>query len=588
LDYRGYDSAGVLLAEPGGPVIEKTSGRLWDLREHLDDQTLTGAVGMGHTRWATHGQPTQANAHPHRTGQLVLVHNGIVENFLDLKEELEQQGINFVSDTDTEILGQLIDREVSANKGDILAGIRAALKLVVGSYALSMWFDADPGVLWFAREASPLVVGLAKDHNVLASDPLALVAHTRRVVYLNDGELGRLGPDDVEYWSIADGASVQGAETELSWEQSTAERGPYKHYMIKEIHEQPDAVEATLDHLLSPSGSGVTSSFMSLTPAFAKDLDHVQLLACGTSLHAAMVARHYFHKLAGLPAYAEQAGEWRSLGGKIPDNTLTVAFSQSGETADTLVSLREIRAQKAKILGIVNVPESSIARISDAVIHTMAGPEVSVASTKAFTTQIAASYLLAARLGFLRGHLDQKGFDAAVQDLRSVIPAMRSMLLRESRAHDMAMKLTRFNHALFLGRGVLHPIALEGALKLKEISYLHAEGYSASEMKHGPIALIDEDMATVMLVQRGSDYAKALGNLQEIKARDGFVLAVITEGDERLGYHTDAIFPVPAVPELLQPLVSVMPLQLMAYHVADYRGTDVDKPRNLAKSVTVE
>ena len=589
LEYRGYDSAGVMTREADGSVqIHKKPGRLFGLREAIQDTKLEGVLGIGHTRWATHGQPTEPNAHPHHTGEIVLVHNGIIDNFLELRAELAADGVTLYSDTDTEVLGHLIDRAIKANKGDIAQGIRAALGQVTGSFALAIFAHKDPDAIWFARHESPLVVGLCDDKNIVASDPLALLTHTRKVVYLEDGVFGRVSKGDVQYFSAETGDALEQAVHTLTWSGATVDKGPFKHYMMKEIHEQPDVVDATIDGLLTAEGNGPGATIFDVDEAMAKNAHRVLLLACGTSLHAAMVGRYYFERLAGIPAYPEQAGEWRSLGARSMPDTLTVTFSQSGETADTLSAIRSVKGSGSPIVSIINVPGSSIGRISDLVLHTNAGPEISVASTKAFTTQLAAVYLLAARIGLLRGHLDQKAYDEAVADLRNVVQPMRDMLHRESRAHHLATLLTKYNHALYLGRGILQPIAYEGALKLKEISYLHAEGYSAAEMKHGPIALIDEGMATVMLVPRGPGYAKALGNLQEIKARDGFVIGVVTEGDDRLSYHTDGTFPVPEVPELVQPLVTVMPLQLLAYHVADYRGTDIDKPRNLAKSVTVE
>ncbi len=587
LDYRGYDSAGVLVYDPSnGAQMVKSAGRLSLLRGRTHG--MEGHIGIAHTRWATHGRPNETNAHPHRAGNLVLVHNGIIENFLDLKSELQGQGVALLSETDTEVFGHLIDREVTA-AGDIATGLRNALAIAEGSYALSLWFDEDPECIWFARNASPLVVGLAGDHNVVASDPLALVRHTDKVVYVDDGVYGRATAKAVEFYRVSDGEALQPEVQTLTWSGVEVDKGPFKHYMIKEIYEQPDAVLATMDHLLGTVDGGPPSDLMNLTEEFAQSIEFVELLACGTSLHAAKVARYYFERLAGIPSSTDQAGEWTSLGLPIRPGTFTLSLSQSGETADTLTALRRVKGANGTLGAVVNVQGSSIARMSDYVFHTMAGPEVSVASTKAFTTQLAATYLLAARLGYLRKHLDETQYKDAIDGLRHAVVLMRGILVQEARARELALQLTHYQQALFLGRGILYPIALEGALKLKEISYLHAEGYSAAEMKHGPIALIDEHMATVMLVPRGPDYSKALGNLQEIKARDGFVLAVVTEGDdERLTYHTNGMFPVPEAPELLQPLIAVIPLQLIAYHVADYRGTDIDKPRNLAKSVTVE
>lgn len=589
LEYRGYDSAGIMVRDDDGSTeILKSKGRLWALREQVGERSPRGSLGIGHTRWATHGRPTDANAHPHRAGRITLVHNGIIDNFLELRRMLEEDGVVLASETDTEVLAHVVDRHVAAAGGDVGAGLRSALREARGSYALALWVDGDPDALWFARHESPLVIGLMDDGNIIASDPLALVAHTQRVIYLDDGVYGRLTRDGVAYWQVDDGAAVTPPEHRLTWQSGQADRGPYKHFMAKEIHEQPEVIRATLDHLLGRTEGGPRSGLEDLDAATAKAIRRVQLLACGTSLRAAEVARLYFARLAGVVASADQAGEWRSLGLTDDADTLTVAISQSGETADTLSALRLARTGGTRLAAVVNVPGSSIDRMVDVVLHTQAGPEVSVASTKAFTTQLVALYLLAARLGHLRGHLDDAAYAQALTDLDGAAAAIRTVLLRESRTRDLALKLSRFSHALFLGRGALYPIASEGALKLKEISYIHAEGYSAAEMKHGPIALIDERMATVMLVPRGPDYAKALGNLQEIKARDGFVIGFVTEGDERLAYHTDGIFPLPDVPELIQPIVAVVPLQLLAYHVADYRGTDIDKPRNLAKSVTVE
>ena len=590
LEYRGYDSAGIMVrSDAGAPEVSKSVGRLWDLRESLMGKMPTGGLGMGHTRWATHGRPNEANAHPHDVGGLIVVHNGIIDNFMELRAELEEAGIELNSDTDTEVIAHTIKRCTADAKGDPAAGIRAALQKAEGSYALVMWFESTPDKLWFARNESPMVLGIGDDEYFVASDPLALVSQTRTVIYLNDGDFGWLDTEGLNIFQLSDGKAVSRETHTLSWQSSQVEKGPYKHFMLKEIDEQPEAVSKTIDGLIGTPDSGPVSGLNELSASQVKNLDHIQLLACGTSMHAAMVSRHFFAQLAGITSAVDQAGEWRSLQlGPSPD-TLTVAISQSGETADTLAALRAAKKREHQLMGIVNVEGSTIARMVDTVLHTQAGPEISVASTKAFTTQLAALYLLAAKIGLLRGHLDSASYKRAVDQLKSSIEPMKKMVQRQSLAQGLAHKLTKFNHALFLGRGPLYPIALEGALKLKEISYLHAEGYSAAEMKHGPIALIDENMATVMLVPRGPGYLKALGNLQEIKARDGYVIGVVTEGDDRLSYHVDAAFPIPAdIPELIQPLVSVIPLQLLAYYVADYRGTDVDKPRNLAKSVTVE
>ncbi len=590
LEYRGYDSAGLMVREDDGDIRQlKSAGRLWALRERVHEERPTGSLGMGHTRWATHGPPTEVNAHPHKAGRVTVVHNGIIENFLELKAELESDGVELCSDTDTEVLGHLIDREITRCKGIVSDGLRAALGWARGSYAVVVWTPDDPEALWFARHESPLVVGLGEGMNVLASDPLALVPYTKKVVYVEDGIFGRVDTKTARFFREEDGGADNPVVDELTWSSAQVSKGPYKHFMLKEIHEQPEAVENTVAHLVDGDDRlAPPSGLDDLDEETARGLDRVQIVACGTSLHAAMVARYYFARLAGLPVAVDQAAEWRSVGVAGGKSTLTLAISQSGETADTLAALRLAGRADNRLAGIVNVPGSSIARLVDTVFHTLAGPEISVASTKAFTTQLAALYLLAARIGLLTGHLDHAAHDRAVDALRASVSAMRTVLLRESLCRDLAHRLVRYEHALYLGRGVLQPIALEGALKLKEISYLHAEGYSAAEMKHGPIALIDERMATVMLVPRGPDYSKALGNLQEIKAREGFVLGFVSEGDERLSYHLDGMFPVPDVDELVQPLVMVLPLQLLAYYVADYRGTDVDKPRNLAKSVTVE
>ncbi len=587
LEYRGYDSAGVAALHEGRIEVRRASGKIANLEAVLREQPLTGRVGIGHTRWATHGRPSEENAHPHRAGQVVLVHNGIIENFLALRSELEQAGRAFASETDTEVLAHLVDIELMA-RGSLLEAVRAALAKVQGSYAVAVMALACPDRLVVARNASPLIVGLGSGETLIASDIPALLGFTRDVIVLEDGEVGEVTAQGYKAWELASGRPLAKKVLRVNLTPAMAEKGGYKHFMLKEIHEQPRAVIDTmrgrisLEHgevILEPEGPGA---------AFLREVLRVHLAACGTSWHAALVGRHLITALARVPVEVHLAGEF-DAGTALPGpGELFVAISQSGETLDTLRTHREARACGLKTLAITNTVASSLARESDFVFYTHAGPEISVASTKAFTTQIVALYLLALALAAARGTLSPAEVRGHLTDLLTAAGLIEEVLRGSDRVRAVAKQYMSSQHMLFLGRGLLYPVALEGALKLKEISYVHAEGYSAGEMKHGPIALIDEDFPTVVLVPRGPTRAKTLQNLEEVRARQGRVIAVATSGDEEVCARAHEVLLIPECPTYLLPIVATIPLQLLAYHVADLKGTDVDQPRNLAKSVTVE
>ncbi len=590
LEYRGYDSAGIAVVRDDGEChVRRAAGKLRNLAAELERKPVEGTTGIGHTRWATHGAPTTVNAHPHRVGPIVVVHNGIIENHLALRRQLEAEGRRFQSETDTEIIAHLIDRACQETpETPLVECVRRALRAVHGSYALAVLDARRPDVLVAARHASPLVVGLGEGENFVASDIPALLEHTRRVVFLADGEAATLRADGVEVVSIESGEGVEPEVVQVQWSPAMAEKGGYKHFMLKEIHEQPWALTETIRGRVSLERGEVEFEDVALDRDALAGIDRLIVVACGTSWHAGLVGRYLVEYAARLPVDVELASEFRYRDPLVGPNTLVVAISQSGETADTLAAVRLCRERGARVLSICNVVGSSMARLADDVVYTRAGPEIGVASTKAFTTQLATLYLLGVHLGRLRGTIDRDHAVAMLQDLVEVPAIVESVLADEDQYIDIARRMLHVHSALYLGRGLQYPIALEGALKLKEISYIHAEGYAAGEMKHGPIALVDESVPTVMLIARDRHYDKALSNLAEIRARGGPVVAIATEGDDAIAEHARDVIYVPAVPELLVPIVTAVPVQLLAYHVADLKGTDVDQPRNLAKSVTVE
>jgi glutamine---fructose-6-phosphate transaminase (isomerizing) len=596
LEYRGYDSAG--LAVQGsveghtghGIEIVRAVGKLANLEAALKKRPLAGRTGVGHTRWATHGRPSEANAHPHAAGKVAVVHNGIIENHVALRAELEARGVRFTSDTDTEIVAHLIDQALAAGSPRLVDAVRSALLRVRGAYGIAVLSSSSPDEIVVARADSPLVIGLGTGETLCASDIPALLAHTRDVLLLQDGEIATLTREGAEITTLQ-GAPVHREKKTIHWSPTQAEKGDYKHFMLKEIHEQPRAVEDTLRGRVDLAAGDVVAEEMGLLPEVAKSIERVCFVACGTSSHAAMAGRYWMEQLARIPTVVEIGSEVRYRDPVFGPRDLVIAVSQSGETLDTLAAVKTAKGKGAHVLAVANVVDSAIPRVSDATFHTHAGPEIGVASTKCFTTQLVALLLLAVYLGRRRGVLQPAESRRILDALAHAPQQMREVLAKGEKVSRLARKYKGAEHMLFLGRGTGYPIALEGALKLKEISYIHAEGYAAGEMKHGPIALIDADMPVVAVVPRDVHHEKTLSNMQEVKAREGRLIAVCTSGDKdvRALLETDLeVLDVPeAAPEVL-PLLTVLPLQLLAYHVADLKGTDVDQPRNLAKTVTVE
>ena len=608
LEYRGYDSAGLAVQTGRGVEIVRAVGKLANLDIALKKNPLAGTTGIGHTRWATHGRPSEANAHPHVAGKVAVVHNGIIENHVQLRKELEATGVKFQSDTDTEIVAHLVDRAMKAGTTNLEEAVRDALKQVRGAYAIAVVSGDSPDEIVVAKHDSPLVLGVGEGESFAASDIPAILAHTRDVILLQDGEMAVLTKGAMKITTVADGKPVTRASKRIDWSPTQAEKGGYKHFMLKEIHEQPRAIEDTLRGRIDLANADVIAAEIGVTEEFAKKVGRVYFVACGTSAHAAMAGRYWVEALARIPAMVEIGSEVRYRDPVFLPNDLIVAVSQSGETLDTLAAVKTAKAAGAHVVAVANVLDSAIPRISDGALYTHAGPEIGVASTKCFTTQLAALLMLAVYLGRRRGTLPVEEARRVLDALWHVPAQMREVLARGDDLKVIAKKHLRARDMLFLGRGTQFPIALEGALKLKEISYIHAEGYAAGEMKHGPIALIDEDMPVVVCCPKDHQYEKTLSNMQEVKAREGQLIAICTEGDEdvrkictgdgfgpngprstrsQAQYEPD-IVEIPAAASEVLPLLTVLPLQLLAYHVADLKGTDVDQPRNLAKTVTVE
>jgi glucosamine--fructose-6-phosphate aminotransferase (isomerizing) len=585
LEYRGYDSAGVATLTGSRLHLRKRAGRIAELVEHLSREPAPGRVGIGHTRWATHGAPSDRNSHPHvgGNGRVVVVHNGVIENYTVLKSELQEQGVVFHSDTDTEVIAHLIARHLN---GDLADAVMHVLPLLKGTYGIAVLSLDDPNVLVGARLGSPLVLGLSEGECFLASDPTALAGYADKVVYLDDHQVCVMTPD---YWRILDRERVEIDATVHALETTAndIDSGVFDHFMLKEIYEQPEALENALRGRLDDHEGCAHFGGLNVDPQRLRQVDRIILTACGTSYHAALVGEYLFEEFARMPVEVEYASEFRYRNPPIDRNTIVIAITQSGETADTLAALRESKRKGHPTLALCNVVGSSIAREADGGVYLHAGPEIGVASTKAFTNQVAVLTMLALYFGRMR-HLSSLQGLRMVEELKTMPDVIRRTLACHDQVISIAEKYAHVKNMLYLGRQYLFPVALEGALKLKEISYIHAEGYPAAEMKHGPIALVDEETPTIFLIPRGGVYDKVLSNLEEIKARGGPVIAVATEGDEATANRADDVIYVPDTPEYLQPLLSVVPLQLLAYHIALLRGCDVDKPRNLAKSVTVE
>jgi glutamine---fructose-6-phosphate transaminase (isomerizing) len=589
LEYRGYDSAGVAVLGAEGLQVRRAAGRLKGLESLVRERPVVGSIGVGHTRWATHGRPTDENAHPHTdgSGTLVVVHNGIIENYLPIKERLIGEGHVFTSETDTEVIAHLIERH-RQDTPRLDEATRRALRELRGSYAIVVLAKSAPDRLVAAKHgAGSVVVGLGAGEAFLASDIPALLAHTRDMVILEDEDVAVVTRHGVEVTKL-DGAPAERMPTRILWDPILAEKGGYRHYMLKEIYEQPRAAADSLRGRVSPESGSVVLPDINLDPEVTSGLSRIVLLACGTSYHAAIVGRFLLERISGLPAEVDVASEWRYRDAPVGPDTLVVAVSQSGETADTLGAVKVARAKGAPIVGITNVVGSALARASTGVVYTPAGPEIGVASSKTFTATIMAGYLLALWLGRRRGTLSPEAGRQHVQGLLELPRLIEKTLELDASVATLARELSRYKDFLFLGRGIHYPIALEGALKLKELSYLHAEGYPAGEMKHGPIALIDEGMPVVALIPKDGTYERMMGNVEEVRARDGRVIALAHEGDREVKAKADWVVAVPAASELLSPILMAIPLQLLAYHVAVRLGRDVDQPRNLAKSVTVE
>ena len=590
LEYRGYDSAGIAVVKDGSVVRRRSAGKLANLAASLEREPLAGDWGLGHTRWATHGRPTEENAHPHLdcSGGIVVVHNGIIENYLALKTRLAAEGHRFVTQTDTEVIAHLVE---SLYAGSLEAAVRAALAQVEGVYAIVLMHRDEPHCLVAARMGPPLVIGLGAHENYVASDVPALLPHTRDFLFLEDGDVATVRAEAVRITDLA-GTEVRRTVQRIAWDPVQAEKGGYRHFMLKEIHEQPQAVRDTLLGRISLEEGEVHLEELGPVAGRLREASRVMLLACGTSWHAALVGKFLIEHIARLPAEVDYGSEFRYRTPLVGPDTVAVAISQSGETADTLAAFREAKARGVLALAICNVQGSMLTREAAGSLLTHAGPEIGVASTKAFTAQLVALALLALHLGRLRGTLSAAACRDELAHLTRVPHLMEQTLAREPQIEELARSLSHARDFLFLGRGVNYPIALEGALKLKEISYLHAEGYPAGEMKHGPIALVDEELPVVGLCPQGPVHDKMLSNLQEAKARGGRVIAVATAGDAALRSLADGpgdcVIDLPPSPELWSPFLTVLPLQLLAYHVAVRAGRDVDQPRNLAKSVTVE
>jgi glucosamine--fructose-6-phosphate aminotransferase (isomerizing) len=589
LEYRGYDSAGVAILDDSGLNVRRAVGRIKALEAVLRERPVTGTIGIGHTRWATHGRPSEDNAHPHTdcSGGLVVVHNGILENYLEIKERLAADGHTFKSETDTEVLAHLIEHHLRGTQR-LDEAVKAALREVTGSYAVGVVSKAAPDRLIAAKQgAGSVVVGLGRGEMFVASDIPAILSHTRDVVILEDSDVAVVTAHGVEL-STLDGDPVQREPTRILWDPIMAEKGGYRHFMLKEIYEQPRAIADTFRGRVAPETGSVVLPEINLDPSTVRGIQRVVLVACGTAWHAALLGRTMLERLAGIPAEVDLASEFRYRDAIVGPETLVVAVSQSGETADTIGAVKAARLKGCPILAITNVVGSALAREATGVLQMHAGPEIGVASTKAFSTMIVAGYLLGLWLGRQRGTLTAEDVKKRIHDLVEIPRLVEKTLELDAQVAGLARHLSSATDFLYLGRGVQYPIALEGALKLKEISYIHAEGYAGGEMKHGPIALIADGLPVVALVPRDSSYERMLGNMEEVHARDGRLIAIAHPDDRAVASKAHHVIEVPPCAELLAPLLTVVPLQLLAYHVAVRRGCDVDQPRNLAKSVTVE
>ena len=603
LEYRGYDSAGIAVCgngNGGALQVRRAEGKLRNLEEVIRLKPLEGSWGIGHTRWATHGRPTEENAHPHRdcTGKIVVVHNGIVENYLSLKKKLIEEGHKFSTETDTEVIAHLIEQAMyhkgNGHRPSLEEAVRKTVKQLTGVFALAVISEDEPNKIVAARNGPPAVIGLGDNEYFVASDIPALLNHTRDLFFLHDGDLAVITTSGVQLTDF-DGKPVVREVQHVTWDPIMAEKGGFKHFMLKEIYEQPSAVRDTTLGRVSQDSGRVFLEEMDVTEDELRKVQKINIAACGTSWHAALAGKFMIERLARIPVEVDYASEWRYRDPITSSKEITLLITQSGETADTIAAQREAKAKGSKTLAICNVVGAMIAREASGTVYTHAGPEIGVASTKAFTAQLTALFLLALYLGELRGATSNEEARRYIDELLKLPSKLESILARDEECEALAKQYYRVQDFLFLGRGIHYPIALEGALKLKEISYIHAEGYPAGEMKHGPNALIDENLPVVMVATKDANdpnsvlrYEKTMSNVKEVKARSGILIAVATEGDEEIKESVDHVIYVPHAPELLLPILEVVPLQLLAYHIAVRRGCDVDQPRNLAKSVTVE
>ena len=586
LEYRGYDSAGIAVFDGENIRVEKSVGRLASLRDKVKDDTPVGTMGIGHTRWATHGAPSDWNSHPHTdcSGDFAVVHNGIIENYLVLKEQLIEKGHVFKSETDTEVLPHLLEE---AYDGDFEAAVRKVLKQIEGSYSIVFMSKHDPDTLICTKQDNPLVIGLGEGENFIASDIPAIIARTRRTYIINDGEIAVVKKDSV-WITNRRGEPITKKVFEVNWNAEAAEKGGYEHFMLKEIHEQPKAVRDTLAGRIAHDNSAVVLDELKWTKEYVNSFSRVFIIACGTAYHAGLVGKYYIENLARIPVEVDIASEFRYRKPIIDDSTLTIVVSQSGETIDTLAALKEAKRLGSKTMAVTNVVGSSIAREADQVIYTCAGPEIAVASTKAYTTQLIVMFLLGAYMAGLRETVDTERMTQLLTQLKNIPSQISETLEDVEPIMAFAQQYGYNNDAFFLGRALDYYVALEGSLKLKEVSYIHAEAYAAGELKHGTLALITSGVPVIALATQKSVYEKTLSNIKEVKARDAVVIGIAAQGDTELKKYTDHVIYVPNTDELIIPLLTVLPLQLLAYYTAITRGCDVDKPRNLAKSVTVE
>jgi glucosamine--fructose-6-phosphate aminotransferase (isomerizing) len=589
LEYRGYDSAGVALLD-GGLKLYKRKGKVADLSAYIADKDMSGNVGIGHTRWATHGVPNDVNAHPHSSPskELVIIHNGIIENYATIKEGLLKRGYSFISDTDTEVLIFLIEDILKKEKCSLEEAVRLALNEVIGAYAIVVMSKNEPNKLVAAKKGSPLVIGIGEDEFFIASDATPIIEHTKNVVYLEDEEFAVLELGKKVKIKTIKNAEITPYIQELQMELENLEKGGYEHFMLKEINEQPRSIRDSLRGRMNPSAGRIKMAGIDEFENKFLNAERIIIIGCGTSWHAGLVGEYLIEELARIPVEVEYASEFRYRNPIINENDIVIAISQSGETADTLAAIKLAKSKGATIFGICNVVGSTIARETHAGAYTHAGPEIGVASTKAFTAQVSVLCLIALTLGHKNGTLSESRYRQLLEELDSIPDKVEEVLKTDSIVKGISALFKDARNFLYLGRGFNFPVALEGALKLKEISYIHAEGYPAAEMKHGPIALIDEEMPVVVIANKNTSYEKIVSNIQEVKARGGKIIAVITNGDKEVTKLADYTISIPEIDEALSPMVTVVPLQLLSYHIAVMRGANVDQPRNLAKSVTVE